>query len=189
MIITLKGADFSQSNIGTLDSWFIAWSGSGLTAASSNAKSIKKDGTSTTTLTYTYNTENYEYVSGTVKDATGATVGSIVNASGTITVTINAGNTIKGKITITISMNYIGVGEEPEPEIPGGGGGSGETPDSGDITNPSEDTMAKHLGYSINANDGELQQTNAQLTFKVVSDYVEIPTGAHISEFYAIADP
>lgn len=118
MIITLKGANFSQSNIGTLDSWFISWSGSGLTAATGNVTSIKKDGTSTTTLTYTYNTENYEYVSGTVKDATGATVGSVANASGTVTVTINAGNTIKGKITITISMNYIGVGEEPEPETP-----------------------------------------------------------------------
>lgn len=125
MIITLKGADFSQSNIGTLDSWFISWSGSGLTAAAGNATSIKKKGTSTTPLTYTYNTENYEYVSGTVKDATGATVGSISASNGTVTVTINAGNTINGKITIAISMNYIGTGEEPE--TPGGGSGSGGT--------------------------------------------------------------
>ena len=118
MIITLKGANFSQSNIGTLDSWFIAWSGSGLTAAAGNATSIKKDSTSTTTLTYTYNTENYEYTSGTVKDATGATVGSVSASNGTVTVIINAGNTIKGKITIAIVMEYIGVGEEPEPETP-----------------------------------------------------------------------
>ena len=124
MIITLKGADFSQSNIGTLDSWFISWSGSGLTAAAGNVTSIKKDGTSTTTLTYTYNTENYEYVSGTVKDATGATVGSVSASNGTVTVTINAGNTINGKITIAISMNYIGTDEEPD----NGGGSEPETP-------------------------------------------------------------
>ena len=118
MIITLKGANFSQSNIGTLDSWLISWSGSGLTAAAGNVTSIKKDGTSTTTLTYTYNTENYKYTSGTVKDATGATVGSVSASNGTVTVIINAGNTIKGKITIAIVMEYIGVGEEPEPETP-----------------------------------------------------------------------
>lgn len=125
MIITLKGANFSASNIGTLDSWFISWSGSGLTAAAGNATSIKKDGTSTTTLTYTYNTENYEYVSGTVKDATGATVGSVTNTSGTVTVTINAGNTIKGKITIAIVMEYVEVDEEPETP------GSGSSPNYG----------------------------------------------------------
>ena len=126
MIITLKGADFSQSNIGTLDSWFISWSGSGLTAAAGNASSIKKDDTAGLTLTYTYNTENYEYVSGTVTDATGASVGSVSASNGTVTVTINAGNTINGKITIAISMNYIGTGEEPDnggeedttPEVP-----------------------------------------------------------------------
>ena len=121
MIITLKGADFSGSNIGTLDSWFIQTSitGGGLTAASGNATSIKKNNTTGITLSYTYNTENYKYIigSGTVTDATGKDVGDVNdNGNGTITVTIIRGDDIGGKITIAISMEYIGVGEEPKPE-------------------------------------------------------------------------
>ena len=113
MIITLTGATFSTS-IGTLDSWFIQTSitGGGLTASESNIKSIRKDDTAGATLTYTYNTENYKYTNGTVTDATGATVGSISGSNGTVTVTLNAGNTIKGKITIAILMEYIGSGED-----------------------------------------------------------------------------
>ena len=113
MIITLTGATFSTS-IGTLDSWFIQTSitGGGLTASESNIKSIRKDDTAGATLTYTYDTENYKYTNGTVTDATGATVGSISGSNGTVTVTLNAGNTIKGKITIAILMEYIGSGED-----------------------------------------------------------------------------
>jgi hypothetical protein len=44
------------------------------------------------------------------------------------------------------------------------------------------------LAYSICATDGELLQTNSQFTFKVVSDYIEIPSGYIISEFGAVAD-
>lgn len=127
MIITLTGATFSTS-IGTLDSWFIQTSitGGGLTASESNIKSIRKDDTAGATLTYTYDTENYKYTNGTVTDATGATVGSISGSNGTVTVTLNAGNTIKGKITIAILMEYIGSGEEPENPV---------NPPSGGITN------------------------------------------------------
>jgi hypothetical protein len=44
------------------------------------------------------------------------------------------------------------------------------------------------LAYSICATDGELLQTNSQYTFKVASDYIEIPSGYIISEFGAVAD-
>lgn len=190
MIITLTGATFSTS-IGTLDSWFIQTSitGGGLTASESNIKSIRKDDTAGATLTYTYNTENYKYTNGTVTDATGATVGSISGSNGTVTVTLNAGNTIKGKITIAILMEYIGSGE--------GGGGDNDTtdptPDGTVITYTSRQSpsgISKSTGEYLSSSTGYVniyENIDPTKTYAATS-YAPLSTGDNACVCYYTTD-
>ena len=50
MIITLKGADFSSSNVGTLDSWLVSTSLTGMTT-DNTTKYVKKGESYTATFT------------------------------------------------------------------------------------------------------------------------------------------
>ena len=113
MIITLKGADFSASNIGTLSSWRISRSlGSGATYE--GATSVDKGAAFTATVTLA---EGYEV--GT--DGVTITMGGIVlsgahSISGNvITITIAS---VTGNVLIKVPTINTATGEEEEPEEP-----------------------------------------------------------------------
>ena len=122
MIITLKNADFSENNVGQLNSWFIfapTVSGGVVTADPNNPSSIDKTTLPATTLKYTFDTAKYNFISCT------PSVGTVTHSNGTITVTIPQGTTIVANITISIALERIGGdtgGEEEDPVNPPSGG-------------------------------------------------------------------
>lgn len=121
MIITLKNANFSENNVGQLNSWFIfapTVSGGVVTADSNNPSSIDKTTLPATTLKYTFDTAKYNFISCT------PSVGIATHSNGLITVTIPKGTTIVANITISIVLERIGGdtgGEEEEPVNPPSG--------------------------------------------------------------------
>jgi hypothetical protein len=113
MIITLKGADFSASNIGTLSSWRITRSlGSGATYA--GPTSVDKGAAFSATVTLA---EGYEIgaagvtitMGGTVLDGAHAVVGNV------ITIAIPS---VTGNVLIKVPTINTATGEEEEPEVP-----------------------------------------------------------------------
>lgn len=116
MIITLKNANFSENNVGQLNSWFIfapTVSGGVVTVDSNNPSSIDKTTLPATTLKYTFDTAKYNFISCT------PSVGTATHSNGLITVIIPQGTTIVANITISIALERIGGdtgGEEEEPE-------------------------------------------------------------------------
>lgn len=112
MIIRLKGATFS-TNIGTLDSWSIKYTATnGSVTKKSGATSIKKDDTDGEILVFEFDTAKYTYKSGTIM-SNGVSAGTISVSGNTITVNVNAGTTLGGKVEINFVMEAVG-GEEPD---------------------------------------------------------------------------
>ena len=62
------------------------------------------------------------------------------------------------------------------------------TDEGGEPIIPTESVLRYNLAYSICGTDGELLQTFSEYTFKIASDFIEIPNGYTISEFGAVAD-
>lgn len=136
MIITLKGADFSASNIGTLSTWRITRS-LGTGATYEGVTSVDKGASFTATVTIA---EGYEL------GATGVTVtmgGNVISAAtvngNVITITIAE---VTGNVVIKVPTVNLSTGEEEEPEVPDiptpdepdvGGDGSVYTLTSADI--------------------------------------------------------
>ena len=117
MIIRLKGATFT-TNIGTLDSWSIKYTTTnGSVTKKSGALSIKKDDTDGEILVFEFDTAKYTYKSGTIM-SNGVSAGTINVSGNTITVNVNAGTTLGGKVEINFVMEAIGGGEPEEPDIP-----------------------------------------------------------------------
>jgi hypothetical protein len=115
MIIRLKGATFT-TNIGTLDSWSIKYTTTnGSVTKKSGATSIKKDDTDGEILVFEFDTAKYTYKSGTIV-SNGVSAGTISVSGNTITVNVNAGTTLGGKVEINFVMEAIG-GEEPEDPV------------------------------------------------------------------------
>lgn len=136
MIIVLKNADFSQSNIGTLSTWRITRS-LGAGATYEGPTSIDKDASFSATITIA---EGYEI--GTV----GVTVtmgGIAINAAtvdgNTVTIAISS---VTGNVVIKVPTVNINTGEEDEPE----------TPESNVLTPVSFTTKKGYYASSNNAN-------------------------------------
>lgn len=121
MIITLKGADFSASNIGTLSTWRITRSlGSGATYEGPTF--VDKGASFSATITIA---EGYEIGSAGVTVTMGG-VGQAYTINGNmIAISIAA---VTGNIVIKVPTVNIATGEEEEPEIP-------DEPENTDITN------------------------------------------------------
>ena len=116
MIITLKGADFSNNNIGTLDMWTITSSLTGVTS-SNKATAIDKGTSYTTTFTikdgYTIDENSVFTVNGEVK----ALTWSSNEAGGTATFTITPESNINIVLKATV-VSGGGVVEPDNPDVP-----------------------------------------------------------------------
>lgn len=113
MIIILKNADFSQSNIGTLSTWRISRS-LGAGATYEGATSVDKDATFTATVTLA---EGYEVGStGVTITMGGVVLSDAYSISGNvITITIAE---VTGNVLIKVPTINTATGEEEEPEAP-----------------------------------------------------------------------
>ena len=111
MIITLKNADFSASNIGTLSTWRITRSlGSGATYE--GVTSVDKGAAFTATVTIA---EGYEIGSAGVTVTMGG-IGQAYTINGNvITISIVA---VTGNVVIKVPTVNISTGEEEEPDVP-----------------------------------------------------------------------
>ena len=123
MIITLKGADFSKNNIGTLDTWTISVSGTGVTYTGDT--SVDRESNTGFSKTITLNTD-YE-LNGSVSVTMG---GNDITADVTIAqegkvITVSYNQKVTGAIVINVPTKNTATGEEEEPEIP-------DTPDTVD---------------------------------------------------------
>lgn len=115
MIIVLKNADFSQSNIGTLSTWRISRS-LGAGATYDGPTSVDKDAAFTATVTLA---ENYEVGTAGVTVTMGGTVlsGAHSISGNVITITIAS---VTGNVLIKVPTINTATGEEEEPEVPSG---------------------------------------------------------------------
>lgn len=140
MIITLKNADFSQSNIGTLSTWRITRSlGSGATYE--GPTSVDKDAVLNATVTIA---EGYELGSAGVTVTMGG-IGQTYTMVGNV-ITISIAEVI-GNVVIKVPTVNINTGEEDEPEVP-------VLPGIEGVTNGI--TYRYELGKSIKNATGEL---------------------------------
>lgn len=118
MIITLKGANFSLSNIGTLTTWNIQYS-LGTGASTTSVTSVDRDASYFGTITIA---SGYELGSAGVTVTMGGNpvTSGITTSGNTITVSISK---VTGRVIINVPTKNIATGEEEEPEIP-------DTPDT-----------------------------------------------------------
>ena len=112
MIITLKGADFSASNIGTLSSWRITRS-LGTGATYEGPTSVDKGAAFNATVTIA---EGYELGTAGVTVTMGGNVISAATINGNV-ITINIAE-VTGNVTIKVPTVNINTGEEDEPDTP-----------------------------------------------------------------------
>lgn len=112
MIITLKNADFSASNIGTLSSWRITRSlGSGATY--DGVTSVDKGASFTATVTIA---DGYEIGAAGVTITMGGTVVSAATVNGNV-ITISIAE-VTGNVVIKVPTVNLSTGEEEEPGTP-----------------------------------------------------------------------
>lgn len=113
MIITLKGADFSASNIGTLSTWRITCS-LGTGATYEGVTSVDKGAAFTATVTLA---EGYEIGTAGVTITMGGTVlsGAHTIEGNVITITIAS---VTGNVLIKVPTINTATGEEEEPDTP-----------------------------------------------------------------------
>lgn len=113
MIIVLKNADFSQSNIGTLSSWRISRS-LGAGATYEGPVSVDKGAALSATVTLA---ENYEIgAAGVVITMGGVALSGAHSISGNvITITIAS---VTGNVLIKVPTINTATGEEEEPDVP-----------------------------------------------------------------------
>lgn len=113
MIIVLKNADFSASNIGTLSTWRITRS-LGAGTVYEGPTSVDKEGTLTATVTIA---EGYELgVAGVTITMGGEVVSDAANVQGNIIyISIPV---VSGNVVIKVPTVNINTGEEEEPDVP-----------------------------------------------------------------------
>ena len=111
MIITLNGADFSASNIGTLSTWRITRS-LGTGAVYNGVTSVDKGASFSATITIA---EGYEISEAGVTVTMGG-VGQIYTINGNV-ITISIAE-VTGNIVIKVPTVNIATGEEEKPDVP-----------------------------------------------------------------------
>lgn len=119
MIITLKNADFSLSNIGTLSTWRITRS-LGTGATYDGPTSVDKSAAFSATVTIA---EGYEIGSAGVTVTMGGVGQTYTIVGNVVTISITA---VTGNIVINVPTVNLSTGEEDEPDVP-------DTPDIPDI--------------------------------------------------------
>lgn len=112
MIIVLKNADFSQSNIGTLSSWRITRS-LGAGATYEGPTSVDKDAALSATVTLA---EGYEVGTAGVTITMGGTVLSDAHSVSGNVITITIAE-VTGNVLIKVPTVNTSTGEEEEPEV------------------------------------------------------------------------
>lgn len=125
MIITISGANFSASNIGTLDSWMVSTYGIGKGATHSIPSTVKKGDPFNYTITIK---DGYEFGTYSITMG-GQTITPTVTAT---TITINIAS-VTGAIVITVPTINISTGEE-EGGNTGGDNEGGTLITSGSLT-------------------------------------------------------
>lgn len=171
MIITLKGANFSASNIGTLTTWNITKSlGAGATS-SNNATTVTRGGSYSTTITLA---ADYEIGSAGVSITMGglditSTVSSI--SGNTISISISS---VTGNVSIKVPTKNLTTGGESggtdTPDVP-------VTPPSGGGTNATyyfKDLSIKGYLYANEIRDSETSRT---------TDYINVSHKPKIGYF------
>jgi hypothetical protein len=169
MIITLRGADFSKSNIGTLSSWRITRSlGSGATYE--GVTSVDKGAAFTATVTLA---EGYEVGTAGVTITMGGTVlsGAHSISGNVITITIAE---VTGNVLIKVPTINTATGEEEEPDTPV----EPDTPEVPDGTINAGLTL--YQGYVDN------KTLNNQLATRVRTDAIQGPCKIEVNEGYLI---
>lgn len=156
MIITLKGADFSASNIGTLSTWRISHS-LGAGATYEGATSVDKGAAFSATITLA---EGYEIGAAGVTITMGGIVlsGAHSISGNVITVTIAS---VIGNVLIKVpTVNTAGGDEPEEPEEP-------DTPDVPGTNEPISITWEQGAISNINGNlssDTRIRTTHINVT-------------------------
>ncbi len=163
MIITLKGADFSASNIGTLSTWRIARS-LGAGATYEGLTSVDKGAAFSATVTLA---EGYEVGTDGVTITMGGTVlsGAHSISGNVITITIAE---VTGNVLIKVPTVNTATGEEEEPDTP-------EVPD--DAVNAG---LTLYQGYVDN------KTVNDTLATRVKTDALQGPCMIEVNEGYLI---
>jgi hypothetical protein len=116
MIITLKGANFSLSNIGTLSTWrIITYLGAGA-SSSNSATSVDKESNTGYSTTITI-AEGYEIGSAGVTVTMGGNPVAVDTSTNPFT--INIPTKVTGKVVINVPTKNTATGEEEEPDIGG----------------------------------------------------------------------
>ena len=166
MIITLKGADFSASNIGTLSSWRITRS-LGTGATYEGVTSVDKGASFTATVTIA---EGYEL------GAAGVTVTMGGNAISAATVNENVITIIiaevTGNVVIKVPTINTSTGEEEDPDVP-------DTPDIPDIGG--DDNIYTLTSADIGTGGWELYDKMESDTRISVKEMINITAGSTIT--------
>ena len=111
MIITLKGADFSNSNVGTLDTWLITKSLKGVTTTST-VTSVDKGGSYTATFKVTDGYELYsEYITMGGVDIGNNLVWNTDGTEATLTISKVTGNVYINIVATSISGEDSGIAD------------------------------------------------------------------------------
>ena len=166
MIITLKGADFSASNIGTLSSWRISRS-LGAGATYEGPTSVDKGASFSATVTLA---EGYEIGTAGVTVTMGGTVlsGAHSISGNVITITIAS---VTGNVLIKVPTINTATGEEEEPEVPD----TPVVPDDGENTE-----LTLYQGYATGT------QLDNSLNTRVRTDFIEGAFSIALNEGYVI---
>ena len=142
MIITLKGANFSTNNIGTLSTYSIRFVGSGVTNSNTSVDRESNTGY-TTTITLT---EGYE-LNGSITVTMGGTDITSTAVSG---LTITIPTKVTGNVVITVPTKAVVVD-----------GGEGDEPDTPDTPAVGDELEAGTYTYS---NSGYVLATTGKVT-------------------------
>lgn len=171
MIIVLKNADFSQSNIGTLSTWRISRS-LGAGATYDGPTSVDKDAAFSATVTIA---EGYEIGTAGVTITMGGVVlsGAHSISGNVITITIAS---VTGNVLIKVPTVNTATGEEEEPDVPVTpdvpGGDNNESVGNIDIT----DEFTWTSGANTAATGGNIRDSNW-----LVSNWVDVSNYSSIT--------
>lgn len=179
MIITLKGANFASSNIGTLDSWLISKSLTGVTI-DNTATSVKKGEAYKAVITLK---ENYTFpdtitvtMGGTditstyvTKTATTITI-NIPSVTGNIVIRVNATSNVVG-VTYSITRNLTAL-----------------TSDSGVSTITSGDTYEETFSIPKEMYDGNISGSGVEVDFTITMGGTELD-GTGVTAEYVYTSP
>ena len=162
MIIILKNADFSQSNIGTLSSWRITRS-LGAGAAYEGPTSVDKGTAFTATVTLA---EGYDIGTAGVTVTMGGVGQTYTIVGNVITISITE---VTGNIVIKVPTVNINTGEEDEPDVP-------DTPDIG-----GDDNIYTLTSADIGTGGWELYDKLESDTRISVNEMINITAGSKIT--------